>query len=394
MPLLFQTGGTYKSSKALYAKVGGAWKPAKKGYIKAGGTWYPFYVQAINDDWNRIVSTGLGTDLNGDSWTILRGTWSVESGRAKEKSGKDAVPLATIDLGILNVTGKINQLSPGMGMAVRGRDLNNFWGIVPYYTQTATPYTYCASYGTPYSQCVSSHQSGYTLGCASGVYYTTVPGACIKYEQTYDCLPPGFQTVCSTVPGACHNRCDYNFRYAEENNGALLCYTYCDDPTTQCLNTCPNGFGLVDTETCLDRGPDQLQQNCDSGFYQIPTYVCDQSVQITPCNSYATGYTYTNYYYVRLFKMVGGVMTVVQDYPVGTAWTALQVIVQDNSLGIKAFSDDAYATNVLDTTFTLAATPSVAATEPAGTQYGIVGIASSYNDGAYVGPITVGAIGQ
>jgi hypothetical protein len=389
MPLLFKTGGTYKSSSTLYAKVGGAWKPAKKGFIKAGGTWYPFYVQAINDDWNRAVSTGLGTDLSGDAWTILRGTWSVINGVAREKSGKDAVPLGVIELGLLNVQGRINQLQPGMGMALRVADQNNFWGIVPYYTQTATPYTYCAVAGTPYSQCISSHQSGTGTSCPGGYVNQTVPGGCIDVNYVYDCLDWGRNCVitpnCTTTPANCYYwgcclHCD-------------TASTTCGAPTVECYNTCPGGFGLVEAG-CNQYGPSTVVQTCPTGEVSYPTYTCDQSVLITPCNSYATGYTYTNYYYVRLFKMVAGVMSVVGDYPVTTAWTALKVTTDNNTFNIQAFSDDAYATKVLDTTFTLAGTPTSAASEPAGTAYGIVGIASSYNDGATVGPIYVGAVGQ
>lgn len=423
-----KVSGDFKSATGLFAKVNGGWQKAKFGYVKVDGEWKQFWANKLLDTFARTDTTsGLGTAESGQAWTIARSTWRINSGNATTAGSKTDYPLAYVDLGFYNGNFQANELAPGMGVAFRVKDANNWYAVVPYYNQTATTYTYCAAYGTPYQECTCTVTAQTGTGCSGTLVGTT-------YQGCYDVIPAGqrLETVCgqpcsmvnqpiTTVELQCKTTCAVKcqtctktavpgtglylgslfipVRYTttcKDNNNCCQNQTICQNVTVTTNNyvyQCTCVETLVDVpESCrpgAEYSYEAAPYTCSRGTYPIygPTCPCGNYTTITPCAQTATGTTYTNYYYIRVIKMVDGVASVISDTQVNSRFSALTATVNAATLDISVYSDSLYATQVgsasIPNTFSSTATG-----------FGIVGTQSNFEDGRTIGAIQVTAIGQ
>lgn len=401
-----KVSGNFKSASGLFAKVNGGWKKAKFGYIKVGGEWKQFWADKLEDAFNRADTINtLGVADSGQAWTILRSQWRINSNNANTTGAKTDYPLANIDAGFLDFELEANELTPGTGVAIRVEDANNWWGVVPFYNQTATSYSYCVQSQTV-SYCIAecTEPNGYYLRCDAPNTEYTIPiydyycpgGYEIVYDTEYVLVTPARCTTV-TVPGACYNEYRQNctWVYVPFSAPMRVCnpgMTRICDPATsrqECTaaeyelvetyyETCPGGevFGVIGSETGCE--PD--------GYTNVDTYACCQAGTYQQCIQTATGTTYTNYYYLQVVKMVNGVFSVVADVAVPERWSAVKISATGPSLTVRAFTDSLY-TNQIGTY----SNNSFFAT---GTGYGVVARPSNFEDGRTIGSLLVKPLGQ
>ena len=427
-----KVSGDFKSATGLFAKVNGGWQKAKFGYVKVDGVWKQFWANKLLDTFSRTDTTsGLGTSESGQAWTIARSTWRINSNNATTAGSKTDYPLAYVDLGFYNGNFQANELAPGMGVAFRVKDANNWYAVVPYYNQTATNYSYCAAYGTPYQACTCSTYAQTGTYCSGDEVGTT-------YEGCYDTIPAGsrLEVVCGQPCGMVNHPIT-----TVENRCTTTCKTQCQTCTSK--QTAVPGTGLylgslfipvryTTTTTCVNNGTCcQSQTTCkdvtvttNNYVYECtctevsvpfdsycrpgaeysyvaapytcigtiyPTYgytcPCGNYTTITPCASVATGTTYTNYYYIRVIQMVDGVASVISDTQVDSRFSAITATINAATLSVTAYSDSLYTAQV--------GTVSIPATfSNEYTGYGVIATQSNFEDGRTIGAIQVTAIGQ
>jgi hypothetical protein len=398
-----RVSGEFKSASNLFAKVNGGWKKADFGYIKVNGVWKQFWAAEVIDSFNRAdTQTGLGTATSGQAWTIARSQWQINANNARTTGTKTDYPLAFIDSGFSDFNLEANDLTPGTGVAIRVTDANNWWAVMPYYTQTATPFSYCVR-GRNESYCISlcTEPSGYTLRCdppnqeftepiydfiCYDGYYANDEFVCVARDirtvvqrvcqpdttETYNCCIRYCagrccdRDICTrTVKGSCVNvpvEVDYGCLEYDLVPGEF----YCTDER----------YELVGSSTgCY---PD--------GYTNVELYDCCQSGTQFICEEVATGVNYTNYYYLRVVKMENGVFSVVSDLEVPERWTGLKVTGSAANLTVTAFKDNAYTQPVGTRTLTNFTT--------AATGFGVAAIPSLFEDGRTIGSLTVKPLGQ
>jgi len=136
----------------------------------------------------------------------------------------------------------------------------------------------------------------------------------------------------------------------------------------------------------------EVAYNCVGGYCngsEYPIYTttcpCNQYTTQRDCIQYATGTTYTNYYYIRVIQMSGGVATVLSDTQVSSRWNAVVATLEGAALSVTAYSDSTYTTVV--------GTASQQITG-AGTGFGIASSASNFEDGRTLGSLLITPKGQ
>jgi hypothetical protein len=120
---------------------------------------------------------------------------------------------------------------------------------------------------------------------------------------------------------------------------------------------------------------------CGCAFFSTPQYGTEFI-----CTQTATGFTYNNFYYIRVVRMVNGVLSVVSDTPVNERWSALKITGDGINLTVRAYNDSLYANQVGTVSFTN--------TTSVGSGYGIASIPSNFEDGRTIGSIKVLPLGQ
>lgn len=395
-----KVSGDFKSASNLYAKVNGGWKKAQFGYIKVDGTWKQFWAAELVDDFGRAnTQSGLGTANSGQAWTVARSQWQIESNAARTPGTKTEYPLATIDAGFSDFNLEANELTPGMGVAFRVEDANNWWAVFPYYTQTATNYTYCVQ-SVQQEYCIQDAGAGYFEEVCYGTevdygdYYTD--DCCTSTESTQlvavgvECDPPYVEQICTTRQ-VCTSPC---IKYCNNFSGQFCCDRdyVCNDVETCTNKTFPGDCYTIYEEqttytcasTCQVYIPDI--QCVPNGYTLVEPRVCIQSGFRTVCTQTATGTNYTNYYNIRVIKMVNGVASVVADTPVSERWNAVKVSATLGTLNITAYKDSLYTQSVgtyQNINFT-----------QYGTAYGVLGAPSLFEDGRTIGALSVKPLGQ
>jgi hypothetical protein len=344
--------------------------------------------------------------------------------------------MAYVDLGFSEGTLQANELTPGTGIAFRVTDANNWYAVVPYYNQTATTYSYCAAYGSPYQVCTCSQTTQTGTGCTGsyvnatcetetycpGGYVPVVtPGRWETYEGqpcsmvagpavtttttkcTNECIKYGTKTTCTQV--MVNNA--YPGRYGwvpATYKDVCTSSTVCLDKDIVCRDTTTTTYPQVyqctsytryieptTTQTCPG-GTATRQVNCVGGYCngtEYPIYTttcpCNQYTTQQDCIQYATGTTYTNYYYVRVLQMSGGVVSVLSDTQVSSRWNAIKATLEGPTLSVTAYSDSTY------TTIVGTASQSIAG---AGTGFGIASSPSNFEDGRTIGSLLITPKGQ
>jgi len=401
-----KVSGNFKSASGLFAKVNGGWKKAKFGYIKVNGEWKQFWADKLEDTFNRADTTStLGVAESGQAWTVLRSQWQINSNNAKTTGSKSDYPLASVDAGFLDFDLQANELTPGTGVAIRITDANNWWGVLPYYNQTAQTYSYCVrSHQESYCIASCTEPAGYNLVCNppnvsifEDIYDYVCPGGYeLEYYYEYVLVEAGeCRTV--TVPGACYTEYRQNctWVYVPFSAPMRVCNpapTRICDPATSSTVCEPDRYELVESyyETCpAGERYEKIgySHECSpEGFDNVPYYACCQAGSYTVCDQSATGTTYTNYYYLQVVKMVDGVFSVVADVAVPERWSAVKVSALNNSLTVTAFTDSLYTNQI--------GTYSTNAFFETGTGYGVVSRSSNFEDGRTIGSLFVKPLGQ
>ena len=402
-----RVSGDIKSASGLFAKVNGGWKKAQFGYVKVSGQWKQFWADKLEDDFGRAnTQSGLGTALSGQAWSVLRSLWQINSNAANTTGTKTDLPLASIDLGVIDFELEANELTPGTGVAIRVQDANNWWGVVPFYNQTSETFTFCVQSQTV-SYCISActEPSGNTLRCdppntliVEEVFDFICPSGYVIGERIelvevgIDCAPDEYELVCEDVQ-VCENVCirrgsrgqcidrDIVCRTVRGNCDYVLVPGFCETLYEEQFvefEVCPGGevLGLVG-----------FSQECSpDGFTNVPVFDCCQAGTFEQCIQTGTGTNFTNFYYLQVVKMENGVFSVVGSVQVPARWSAVKVVGNVNSLTATAYTDSLY-TNAIGT-FT---TNDFLAT---GTGYGVVSRQSNFEDGRTIGSIKVKALGQ
>jgi hypothetical protein len=420
MTVYLKVNDEFKTSGAIYVKTNGAWARVKEGWVKVDGTWRKFFVSEVKDYFDRADSSTLGTGPTGQSWVVGRGVWNIASNKAFTATSKGTYPLAYVEAGVTDFSLKANELTPGMGVAFRVEDANNWWAVVPWYNRTSYSYTECPVALEPQTYCISPVYSN-RLVCPTG-YRTVqncVDGACILWNPYYACGCAVDETcgykvtkgACYTeyrTSDKCENKCvkygqrcvwpgiPYAPSYRECTTVCLdkdiVCTTVvtpvqvCDPDTYDYVCTCPQ------TQYCRECG--LYETNCTS------TTVCDSEEVIesyqSGCN--ATGVRYIcptaevtrtgyNYFYkAYLIQSLNGTVTVKSEFDVAQNFTAIGIEGNGTNFLINIFSDNAYQNQIKS--FTYANVDSVF-----GTKYGLVGYPSNYAEGQTVGSIEVKQLG-
>jgi hypothetical protein len=402
-----RVSGNLKSASGLFAKVNGGWKKAQFGYVKVEGEWKQFWADKLEDDFGRAnTQSGLGVAISGQAWSVLRSLWQIKDNAANTTGTKTDYPLANVELGFIDFELEANELTPGTGVAVRVEDANNWWGVLPFYNQTAESYSYCVQSETV-SYCIQActEPYDYTLRCdppntlTSGDIYDFycpagyVIGERIELVDTGEvgCTGGGYVLECEDVE-TCVNKCVKYGSRGQCIDRDIVCTTkrVCgyvkQEPVCEPIfeerivefEYCPGGeaYGVVGSyQEC---GPD--------GFTNVPLYACCFAGTYERCVQSATGINYTNFYYLQVVKMVDGVFSVVSSVEVPSRWSAVKVVGNLNTLTATAYTDSLY-TNAIGTFTTNTFTS-------AGTGYGVMSRASNFEDARTIGSIKVKALGQ
>jgi hypothetical protein len=424
MTLEIKVNDVYKPSGAMWVKTGGAWNKVKEGYIKVDDVWRKFFVSELKDAFDRVdTTTGLGSTPTGQTWVTRRGTWQVQSNKAAVTTSKASYPLATVEVGISDFDLKANELTPGVGVAFRVEDANNWWGVVPWYDQVAYQYQECPVALVQEGYCIVDNQCSFSY-CSGGLQaqQECTQGPCISRLPTYFvCDVPSCRDVTVRDPcytyletvRQCQNVCVKNCQSCKTvviaggkfGLPAITkqeCSTVCCDRDTICTNekvsktVCPPAYT---TEVCDGCASGHYEQGeCD--IYDIvcsTVYTCPGGYVsgVGPCgypNCATTGFrnvcpqaevtrTGYNYFYkLYLVQSINGTITVQEQFNVGKPFVAVRATGQGTTLAFEVFSDNAYATAIGSFTF-------ANATTGFGTQTGVFGYPSNYQEGTTIGSL-------
>lgn len=432
MPIQIKVANNYVSSGSAFFKTGGAWLKAKEGYVKVEGTWVKFFVSEFKDFFERTNATTLGTSPTGQTWTAPRGTWNILDGKANLTTSKSTYPLAIVDVGLTDFELTANEMVPGVGVVLRAESSTTWWGLVGWNNQVAYTYTYCA---------VALVNEGYCI--VDNICQQTVcPGGYSSYQQA-DALTcrtraadrlVGYGCTSTYVEGAlvctdrlvptttCRNECIKYCNRWTANPDVTICTR--EDRITRCTTT-PGGGSYTSiccdmdtvcrtsyvTERSCERGPGSWQESC-AGYtpvtgeclvYNDQTYTtvvtcpggtstvnvacgypnCAQtgSRQVCPqALSTATGYNY--FYKLYLVKSLNGVITVEQDFDIAENFKALRILGVGPNLAINVYRDNAYADQIKVLSYS-------SFLSPVGSNFGIFGYSSNYQEGSTIGSIQV-----
>ena len=434
MTLEIKVNDVYKPSGAMWVKTGGAWSKVKEGYVKVDDVWRKFFVSELKDAFDRVNTvTGLGSTPTGQTWVTRRGTWQVQSNKAAITTSKTSYPLATVEVGISDFDLKANEMTPGVGVAFRVEDANNWWGVVPWYDQVAYQYQECPVALVQEGYCIVDNQCSYSY-CIGGLQsgQSCTQGPCVSRLPTYFvCDVPSCREVTQRDPcfttyenvTTCQNvcikncqscktvtispaKCSYFAGIGVQCFPAVTtqqCSTICCDRDTVCTTkrvgttTCPPAYtttvcdgcssGHYEQGACDIYGPDVCTTvfscpggyasgtgpcgypNCNTTGFRM---VCPQA-EVT-----RTGYNY--FYKLYLVQSVNGTVTVKEQINVGKPFVAVRATGQGTTLTFEMFSDNAYATAIANFVY-----PD--ATTGFGTQTGVFGYPSNYQDGTTIGSL-------
>ena len=196
-----------------------------------GITYYYYYSQpitasigTITDNYNRTVSSGLGTMSSGyiySSYSSGTAAWSVDGTRGRVLIPGSSYPMQTVDTGSANKTVKlqISDAGGGMGISLWVTSGGSYWATFPYYDYDSSAVTIhtCTGSVTGQPTCPSiSYGSCHTPRESDGP--DCIRGSCgVGYVQ----CPTSYQTVysyytnsTSTTPSWLHDTRGYVAPYS------------------------------------------------------------------------------------------------------------------------------------------------------------------------------------
>lgn len=440
MPLEIKVNNNYVSSGSVFFKTNGAWAKAKEGYVKVDDVWRKFFVSEFKDFFERTNASTLGTSVTGQTWSAPRGTWNISTGKAQVTTSKTTYPIALVDVGLTDFELQANEMVPGVGVVIRAESSTNWWALVGWNSQVAYTYSYCPQALVNQGYCIVDNICQQTI-CPGG-YQTvtnTVQGACLEYApdrlegaDCYQVFYPGTPECRSSLVASttCQEQCIRTCQRATttcasagqnciREDGRTQCYARPDICTTTYVSTCCDRDTVCTTrytsvETC-EATPGYWGQSC-SRYFTVPggcvrygpdtyTYTttcpggtatqnvicgypnCAQtgSRQVCPvAEQTATGYNYN--YRLYLLKSINGTITVEQDFDIGENFTAVKVTANGPNLAINVFRANNYTNQIKVLSYS-------SFTSPIGSNFGLVGYASSYQDGNTIGSLEVKQLG-
>lgn len=435
MPIQIKVADNYVSSGSAFFKSGGAWIKAKEGYVKVEGTWRKFFVSEFKDFFERTNASTLGTSPTGQAWTVGRGTWNIVDGKAQIATAKSTYPIALVDVGLTDFELQANEMVPGVGVIVRADSSTTWWGLVGWNNQTAYSYSFCPQALVNQGYCIVDNICQQTY-CPGGYVQGSreVGGGCKTYgpdtlvgvgcTSTYVEGTPSCVTV--TTPGEpkCVEKCVKTCTSTRCRPGPTTCYnypkwgrvcspgedictqtSYCCDKDTVCTPTTvtervctPTPGRWVDAGciTYITQAGECLEYNPSTTIYfaTCPTGEATQNVvcgypncaqtgsrQVCPvAEQTATGYNYD--YKLYLVKSINGTITVEQQFDIGENFKALRVLGVGPNMAINVYRDNAYADQIKVLSYS-------SFISPAGSNFGIFGYPSNYQEGTTIGSIQV-----
>lgn len=446
MPIQIKVSNDYVSSGSVFFKSGGAWLKAKEGYVKVEGVWKKFFVSEFKDFFERTLASGLGTSPTGQVWTVARGTWNIETGKAKINTSKSTYPIALIDVGLTDFELQANEMVPGVGVVIRGESSTNWWGLVGWNNQVAYTYSFCPQALVNQGYCIvdnicqqtvcpggyQSSQSCSQGTCiryapdrveATGCSSVWVPGgeSCSYQSQEYQscsdqCIKTCFRYSCTA------DRCTGGTTTCTREDGITRCTTspqicipgdcststICCDRDTVCttqtrlVRVCEQVQGSYQTTCtgsvvvkgeCLEYGPDVCTTvtSCPGGTSTVnvvcgyPNCAQTGSRQVCPvAEQTATGYNY--FYRLYLIKSVNGTLSIEQDFDIGENFTAIKALANGPNLTINVFRSNDYTNQIKVVSYS-------SFTSPAGSNFGIFAYPSNYQEGNTIGSLEVKQLG-
>lgn len=430
MPIQIKVANNYVSSGSAFFKSGGAWIKAKEGYVKVEGTWYKFFVSEFKDFFERTNASTLGTSPTGQGWTVGRGTWNIVDGKAQIATAKSTYPIALVDVGLTDFELQANEMVPGVGVIVRADSSTTWWGLVGWNNQTAYSYSFCPTALVNEGYCIVDNicqqtycPGGYTSSqsCTSGGCIQRAADQLVGYGCTTTYVSGGTNCYYVSSPvTSCVNKCIKNCQSCRESCTSVCtredritrcyprcsttCSTVCCDRDTVCSTTIQTtqvcepkpgyyvesciGYATVQGE-CITYAPDvcttvlscpggTATQNVVCGY---PNCAQTGSRQVCPvAQQTATGYNYD--YKLYLVKSINGTLTVEQQFDIGENFKALRVLGVGPDLAVNVYRDNAYADQIKVVSYS-------SFTSPAGSNFGIFGYPSNYQEGNTIGSIQV-----
>ena len=291
-------------------------------------------ISQIEDNFNRTVTSGLGTASGGYIYSgpsRSTSSWSVDGSRASNSSNGSGYPLQTVTINNNNQNVSVDTFGGGLGVAVWASSANSWWAAIPTYSyelgqgtdytctsnQTGTEeecnaVTYVSGGSNPQStgymisdvgkRCTSctTTSSSYNYECTNNVRVTSAGDPCPEYESWSSAMPGGENTVCS---GSCTESYEYVCTSEWSMNQAdCTGVTIRPDPTgpnqmcacesyNEIVAICPSGYN--NSGPCSDSniGGTAIGDQC-SACNVSTTYAYsyrDTSLTTTyPCNGTAT----------------------------------------------------------------------------------------------------------
>ena len=433
MPIQIKVANDYVSSGSAFFKSGGAWIKAKEGYVKVEGTWRKFFVSEFKDFFERANASTLGTSPTGQAWTVGRGTWNILDGKAQIATSKSTYPIALVDAGLTDFELQANEMVPGVGVIVRAESSTTWWGLVGWNNQVAYTYSFCPQALVNQGYCIVDNicqqtycPGGYVQGSreVGGGCKTRGPDTLVGYGCTTTYIPGGLSCQNVTTPETtCQNVCIKNCTKTTCTPGKTTCTNYpkwgrqcytseptctsssfcCDrdtvcttrSVTTQVCQQLPGSYAescigyISQPGACLEENPTttiyfatcptgEATQNVVCGY---PNCAQTGSRQVCPvAEQTATGYNY--FYKLYLIKSVNGVITVEQQFDIGENFKALGVLGIGPNLSVNVYRDNAYNDQIKVVSYS-------SFTSPAGSNFGIFGYPSNYQEGNTIGSIQV-----
>jgi hypothetical protein len=433
MPIQIKVANEYVSSGSVFFKSGGAWLKAKEGYVKVDGSWRKFFVSEFKDFFERANASSLGTSPTGQLWTVSRGTFNIVDGKAQIATSKSTYPIALVDAGLTDFELQANEMVPGVGVIVRADSSTTWWGLVGWNNQTAYTYSFCPQALVNQGYCIVDNicqqticPGGYTStqSCTSGGCAVRAPDQLVGYGCTTTYISGGLSCQYVTMPETtCSNVCIKTCSKTTCTAGPITCYNYpkwgrvcspgpdvcttssfcCDrdtvcttrNVTTQVCEQLPGSYAesCIGYESvpgaCITANPDvctttlscpggTTTQNVVCGY---PNCAQTGSRQVCPvAEQTATGYNYD--YKMYLVKSVNGTITVEQQFDIGENFKAVRVLGVGPDLVVNVYRDNAYSDQIKVLSYS-------SFTSPAGSNFGIFGYPSNYQEGNTIGSIQV-----
>ena len=334
MSVTIKSGTAQHKVTNFGVKVGSTWHATTDNYVyvKVNSVWkqvLPTLLYTVTDTFSRASTTsGLGTTEYGfQNWTNVRGNWYINNTQQAQTDAPNDYAISTVGMNDENVaiSVDIDPNNAGAGASFWVQDSNNWWGVVSNAITGQQASSYCISSS---SYCIQGHT-------------VSIPPTCVPYYyETLSCFPT-YATEC----------------------GYYGSYLSCE--TVQTGQSCH----IVNYSGCNYTG---------GGSY----FVCDLSG--SSCNSYGTQYTpILGGYQLSLIKSVDGVISAVQQYPVTSSISSIQVLTSGGVITMRAYSQTGQV-NQLNSDFIYTATSPITAQN-----HGLLLAPGGFNQGSIADNITI-----